>query len=60
MKQNVKVPDSHESLFELQTVEKNFREKLSDGLYTENTLAVKVPEKALQPSLSKEMHRTAL
>lgn len=47
VKQNVKVPDSHESFFELRTAENIFREKLSSGLYTGNTLAIKTPEKDL-------------
>lgn len=59
VKQNVKVPDSHESFFELRMAEKLFREKLSDGLYTENTLAIKTPEKVLQLSLGKKIHRAA-
>lgn len=62
VKQNVKVPDPHESFPELTENgrKKIFREKLSDGLYTENTLATKMPEKGLQPCLGTKIHRTAL
>lgn len=57
VKRNIKVPDPHESFIELM---ENGRKKFSDGLHTENTLATKMTEKGLQPSLSKKIQRTAL
>lgn len=48
------IPMSH-SLSSWRTAEKISREKLSDGLYTENTLATKMPENGLQPSLGKKI-----
>lgn len=47
------IPMSH-PLKSQRTAEEIFREKLSDGLYTENTLAAKMPEKGLQPSLCRK------
>lgn len=60
VKQNVKVPDSHESFFEPRMAENIFREKLLGGIYTENTFVIKTTEKVLQLSFGKKIHRRAL
>lgn len=60
VKQNVKVPDSHESFFETEDGRKYFRRKLLGDIDTENTLVIKTPEKVLQLSFDKKIHRRAL
>lgn len=61
VKQNVKVPDPHESFPELtENGRKKISEKSFQMAYTQKTLATKMPEKGLQPCLGTKILRTEL